>query len=233
LRTIRNHLKIMPAGSARIDRFLARVHGQGLAERINVYDLETAVAPHVYNNDRRYAVLVVDMLHDFVYGKIKCDRAVPMIPRSGELIDSARSAGVPVLYSNDSHTRRDFEIERWGEHAMRGTRGARVIVDLRPRKRDVQIPKTTYSSFFNTKLERELKKTHDRKGPNTLIITGLHTDCCVRHTTADAFFRGYETIIAEDAVNSFTELQYRTGLQYLKFWYLVDTLPTKKITKLL
>src|SRR5439155_21558220 len=47
------------------------------------------------------------------------------------------------------------------------------------------------------------------------IFSGLHTDCCVRHTTADAFFRGYETIIAEDAVNSFTELQYRTGLQYL------------------
>jgi nicotinamidase-related amidase len=172
------------------------------------------------------------MLYDFVYGKIRCDRAVPMIPRCGELIDSARSSGVPVLYSNDSHTSKDFEVERWGEHAMRGTRGARVIGELRPRKKDLQIPKTTYSSFFNTRLERELKKTNDGKGANTLIISGLHTDCCVRHTTADAFFRGYETIIAEDAVNSFTELQYRTGLQYLKFWYLVDTLPTRKITKL-
>ncbi len=212
--------------------FLARIHGQGPAEQINVYNLETAVAPHVYNNDRRYAVLVVDMLYDFVYGKIKCDRAVPMIPRSGELIDSARSAGVPVLYSNDSHTRKDFEIERWGEHAMRGSKGAKVIGELRPRKKDVQIPKTTYSSFFNTRLERELRRTYDGKGPNTLIISGLHTDCCVRHTTADAFFRGYETIIAEDAVNSFTELQYRTGLQYLKFWYLADTLPIKKIAKL-
>jgi len=69
------------------------------------------------------------MLYDFVYGKIKCDRAVPMIPRSGELIDSARSAGVPVLYSNDSHTRKDFEIERWGEHAMRGSKGANVIAN--------------------------------------------------------------------------------------------------------
>src|SRR5256884_8876138 len=141
-------------------------------------------APHVYDKDRRYAVLLVDMLYDFVYGKIKTDRDPPIIPKSGALADAARSADIPVFYPNDSHTRRDFEIQRWGEHAMRGTKGARVIVDLRPRKRDVQIPKTTYSSFFNTKLERELKKTHDRKGPNTLIITGLHTDCCVRHTTA-------------------------------------------------
>ena len=172
------------------------------------------------------------MLYDFVFGKIKCDRAVPMIPRSANLIDSARSGAIPVLYTNDSHTRKDFEIERWGEHAMRGSKGAQVISDLRPRKKEVQVPKTTYSSFFNTKLERELKRTHDGKGANTIILTGLHTDCCVRHTTADAFFRGYEAIIAEDAVNSFTELQYRTGLQYLRFWYLADILPTKKIQKL-
>ena len=211
---------------------MAKVHGKGPIEQINVYDPKLSIAPHVYDKDRRYAVLIVDMLYDFVYGKIRCDRAVPMIPRSGNLIDSAHSSGIPVLYTNDSHTRRDFEIERWGEHAMRGSRGARVISDLRPRKKDVQIPKTTYSSFFNTKLERELKRTHDGKGANTLILSGLHTDCCVRHTTADAFFKGYETIIAEDAVNSFTELQYRTGLQYLRFWYLADILPTKKIVKM-
>ena len=211
---------------------MARIHGKGPIEQVNLYDSGASVAPHVYDKDRRYAVLIVDMLNDFVYGKIKCDRAVPMIPRSGNLVDAARSSGIPVLYANDSHTRKDFEIERWGEHAMRGSRGARVISQLRPRKRDVQIPKTTYSSFFNTRLERELRRSHDGKGANTLIISGLHTDCCVRHTTADAFFRGYETIIAEDAVNSFTELQYRTGLQYLKFWYLADILPTKKIVRL-
>ncbi len=211
---------------------MARVHGQGFAEKVTVYDPGMSVAPHVYGKDRRYAVVVVDMLNDFVYGKIKCDRAVPMIPRAGELVDRARGSGVPVLYANDSHTRKDFEIYRWGEHAMRGSRGARVISELRPRKKDVEIPKTTYSSFFNTRLERELKKTHDGKGANTLVLSGLHTDCCVRHTCADAFFRGYESIVAEDAVNSFTELQYKTGLQYVKFWYLADILPTKKIVKL-
>ncbi len=210
---------------------MARIHGKGPAE-ITLYDSGMSVAPHVYNKDRRYAVVVVDMLNDFVYGKIKCERAIPMIPRTGEIADEARSAGIPVLYANDSHMRRDFEIYRWGEHAMRGTKGARVINELRPRKRDVQIPKTTYSSFFNTRLERELKRTHDGKGANTLILSGLHTDCCVRHTCADAFFRGYETIVAEDAVNSFTELQYKTGLQYVRFWYLADILPTKKIVKL-
>jgi nicotinamidase-related amidase len=186
----------------------------------------------VYDRNRRYAVLIVDMLNDFVYGKIKCDRAVPMIPRTGELVDSAHDAGVPVFYVNDAHVRRDFEMYRWGEHAMRGTQGARVIKELRPGKKDSQIPKRTYSSFFDTRLQRELERTHDGKGANTLVLSGLHADCCVRHTCADGFFRGYETIVAEDAVESFTELAYRTGLQYVKYWYLTDILPTKKIVRL-
>ena len=211
---------------------MARVHGLGFAEKVVVYDPGASVAPHVYDRDRRYAVLVVDMLHDFVYGKIKCDRAVPMIPKTGELMDAARTSSIPVFYVNDSHIRQDFEMYRWGEHAMRGTPGAKVIKELRPRKNESQIPKRTYSSFFNTRLERELKRTYDGKGANTLVLSGLHADCCVRHTCADAFFRGLETIVAEDAVESFTELAYRTGLQYVKYWYLTDVLPTRKIVKL-
>ena len=210
---------------------MARVH-RGPVEKLLVYDPGQSVKPHVYDKDRRYAVLVVDMLYDFVYGKIKCDRAVPMIPRTRQLLDAAHDANVPVFYVNDSHTRKDFEMYRWGEHAMRGSRGAKIIGQLRPRKNDAQIPKQTYSSFYGTRLEKELKRTHGGKGANTLVLTGLHADCCVRHTCADGFFRGYETLVAEDAVESFTELAYRTGLQYVKYWYLTDVLPTKKIVRM-
>src|SRR5207245_11519530 len=100
-----------------------------------------SVAPHVYDKDRRYAVLVVDMLYDFVYGKIKTDRALPIIPKSGHLADAARSADIPVFYPNDSHTRRDFESQRWREHAIRGTKVSTVIGALRPRKQDIEIHK--------------------------------------------------------------------------------------------
>ncbi len=210
---------------------MARIHS-GPVEKLIVYDPSAYVAPHVYDKDRRYALLVVDMLNDFVYGKIKCDRAVPMIPRTEQLLDAAHDAQLPVFYVNDSHTRKDFEMYRWGEHAMRGTHGARIIPQLRPRKRDALLPKQTYSSFYGTRLERELKRAYDGKGANTMVLTGLHADCCVRHTCADGFFRGYETVVAEDAVESFTELAYRTGLQYVRYWYLTDVLPTKKIVKL-
>jgi hypothetical protein len=56
---------------------LSRIHGQGSDEKLTIYDPGMSVAPHVYDMDPRYAVLVVDMLFDFVYGKVKTDRALP------------------------------------------------------------------------------------------------------------------------------------------------------------
>jgi nicotinamidase-related amidase len=42
---------------------------------------------------------------------------------------------------------------------------------------------------------------------------------CIRHTSADAFFRGYNIVIAEDGVEAFTEEDHRQGLKYLEYVY--------------
>ena len=49
------------------------------------------------------AILVVDMLNDFVTGSIGCDRAVQILPATARLLDAAREKGVPVIYCNDAH----------------------------------------------------------------------------------------------------------------------------------
>jgi nicotinamidase-related amidase len=88
---------------------------------------------------------------------------------------------------------------------MKGTNGAKVIKELEPSSSDYIIPKRAYGSFDGTNLERVLKSTYKGKGANTLIITGIHTHICVKHTVYGAFIRGYNTIIAKDGVNAFTE----------------------------
>ena len=55
-----------------------------------------------------------------------------------------------------------------------------------------------------------------------LYITGLHTDCCARHTSGDAFQRGYDMIWVTDALNAFTEEAHKAGLEYFKAWYAID-----------
>jgi nicotinamidase-related amidase len=56
-------------------------------------------------------------------------------------------------------------------------------------------------------------------GADTLIITGLHTNICDRHTCYDAFVRGFDIIVPEDGVEAFTEEEHKSGLDYMKRIY--------------
>lgn len=210
-------------------------HGEELAEafrRIDLSSLEVYDVPKfksVYGQRRKYAVIVVDMLNDFVYGKIGNERVRSTVNPISEILDVARSSGVPVIYTNDAHRKTDFELYRWGEHAIRGTEGAKVIRELEPKVKDVIVEKTTYSGFHDTDLDSMLRFM----GVNTLILVGIHTDICIRHTAADAFFRGYELVVPEEGVNSFTEQQHRIGLRYLAYSYIAEVTDTKTVKEYL
>ncbi|MDR2493118.1 MAG: cysteine hydrolase [Coriobacteriales bacterium] len=162
------------------------------------------------------AVIVVDMLNDFVTGSLACKRAERIIPPLVRLISAAREAGVPVVYTNDSHLKGiDHELALWGEHAMRGSAGAEVIPELAPCELDYVILKRRYSGFFQTDLNILLKEL----GVTDLVLAGLHTHMCVRHTAADAYMWGYRLIVPTDGTDAFTEDDYGSGLAYLKSVY--------------
>ncbi len=83
---------------------------------------------------------------------------------------------------------------------MKGTEGQKVIEELNPTSSDYIVPKRTYSAFDGTGLDRSLKGLYNGKGADTVIITGVHTNICDRHTSYDAFTRGLKIIIVEDRV---------------------------------
>ncbi len=166
--------------------------------------------------EKKCAVLVVDMLNDFVTGALKCDRGLEIVPKTAELLRAAREKGVPVIFCNDAHLKNvDHELKLWGDHAIAGTKGAEVIPELELCERDYVVPKRRYSGFFHTDLDLLLHEL----GVNTVIMTGLHTHMCVRHTSADAYQVGYDIVVAKDATNSFTAEDYESGLRYLKEVY--------------
>ncbi len=174
---------------------------------------------------RSEAVLVIDMLNDFVTGKLRCERADRIIPRLQTFLVEARKAGVPVIYSGDAHLKEDFELRIWGEHAMKGTKGAEVIPELKPESFDFVLEKRTYSAFFETGLDQLLRSI----GVTRLYITGLHTNICDRHTSADAFFRGYELVVLEDGVEAFDQKAHDEGLIYLKGNYGAEIKTTEQV----
>jgi nicotinamidase-related amidase len=185
-------------------------------------------------NLKRPAVLVIDMLNDFVKGKLKCDRATRIIPNVKQLLENARKRQIPIFYCNDEHLPIDtYEMNLWGPHAMKGTEGAKIIDELKPydekKTEDTTktttvaeeyiIPKRTYSAFDGTGLDKALRGIYDGNGADTLIITGLHTNICDRHTCYDAFVRGFNIIVPEDGVEAFTEEEHKSGLEYMKRMY--------------
>ena len=173
------------------------------------------------------ALLIIDLVNDFVTGKLTCARAQRIIPNVRRLADGARKAGVPVIYVNDAHLPSDFELKVWGEHSMKGTKGAEIIPELRAEKGDYVLDKRTYSCFFETALDTVLR-AHDVR---EVVVTGLHTNICCRHTSADAFFRGYVPVVPEDGVDAMDEQAHTSGLEYLKTIYQADVTNSSKILR--
>ncbi|HKP27931.1 MAG TPA: isochorismatase family cysteine hydrolase [Gemmatimonadales bacterium] len=176
---------------------------------------------------RESALVLIDLANDFLYpGGVIADaggpeyqkRAQSIIPVLKRLVEAAREAGVLVVYATDEHTPEDSELAKWPPHSMKGTEWSEVTEELRPQPGDLVIGKTTYSPFVSTEIDAELKK----RGIRRLYITGLHTDCCARHTSGDAFQRGYDLVWVTDGLQAFSDEAHRTGLEYFSAWYATD-----------
>ncbi len=123
------------------------------------------------------ALVIVDMLRDFVDGRLANPAARPTIQRIVALAEAARGReDWIVVYGNDAHHPGDVELRLFGEHAMVGTPGAEVIEELTPVSGDIVVPKRYYSAFSQTDLEATCL-VHD---VGRVVIVGQHTDCCVR-----------------------------------------------------
>ena len=66
------------------------------------------------------------------------------------------------------------------------TDGAKVIDELRPSANDYIVPKRRYSSFDGTSLDSSLEGTYNGKGVDIIVMTGVHTHICVKHTVYEA-----------------------------------------------
>lgn len=161
------------------------------------------------------ALIIVDMLNDFVDGELANPRAQRIVEPLRRLLAHARESGWVVVFSNDAHEPGDPELKVWGEHAMAGTRGAQVIPALAPAETDLVSPKRGYGAFDGTGLEDELRA----RGVDEVVITGQHTHICVRHSSYGALIRGYEITIPRDAVCAFEGVDEDEALEYLRMAY--------------
>ncbi len=162
------------------------------------------------------ALLVLDMLNDFVLegAPLEVPDTRKIVPVVKKEIDKAHAAGNPVIYVCDAHAPDDKEFSKfgWPAHAVKGTRGAEVVDELKPGNKDIVIPKTAYSSFFGTNLDDTLR----RLGVDSLRLTGTVTHICVLFTAADAVLRDYLVAVVEDGVAGLSREDHDAALRIMK-----------------
>lgn len=158
------------------------------------------------------AVLVVDMLKEFVYGRLRSPEAVSIIPNIRSIVLKARAKNVPVIYLADRHFPFDREIRIWGMHASPESEESEIVEDLRPEKRDIVLYKRSYSGFRETGLSYLLRDL----SVDTVILVGIHTHICVLHTAIDAFYERFNIIVVKDAVAAFSTSDHEYALNYME-----------------
>lgn len=159
---------------------------------------------------RRPALLIVDVVRSFTgtkpqdvleaikeYNTSCGDTAWDTLPRMRRVLDAARQARIPVIYTKGDP---DYKAICGGsvknEDADRARRlhSTPIADEIAPHDGEFVIRKTKASAFFETPLTIYLV----RQGIDSLIVMGTSTSGCVRATVVDGQSHGYPVFVVSD-----------------------------------
>ncbi len=156
--------------------------------------------------DKGTALIVVDVQNDFIPGgALPVSDGHKVVPILNQYIREFLGHGAPIFYSRDWHPKNHISFRKrggpWPPHCVQNTKGAQFHPDLLVAKGAPIISKATdpdienYSDFQGTQLASTLCKMGVRK----VLVGGLATDYCVKHTVLDALKAGFTAYVLTDA----------------------------------
>ena len=168
------------------------------------------------------AVVVVDMINEFLEdgGLMVLASGRRLYQPIQSLVDAAHAGAAHVVWLRDEHENiHDPEFRKRIVHCLKGSWGTQIVAALKPGPDDIIMPKHSYSGFFGTSLHEQLQQL----GIHTLIMTGVVTNICVRSTTHDAFFLGYNVIVPEECVAATSDREQESSLYDIDTHYATVT----------
>lgn len=113
-----------------------------------------------------------------------------------------------------------------GHMAVKGDVAYEIIAPLAPLPEELVLDKNTSSAFHTTAVDLYLRNM----GVETIVLTGIAADMCVLATAIDAADRGFNVIIATDAVATLdTGIAEASQVLFGRVWGYVMT--TETITR--
>jgi len=183
-----------------------------------------AARPYPYEfTHAEVALLLIDMQRDFIepggFGSVlgnDVSRLEAAIAPAARLLAGFREAGLTVCHTKEAH-RPDLsdcppaKLRRgggglrigdagpMGRILVAGEPGNDFIAALRPVAGEIVIEKPGKGAFYATPLDAMLRD----KQITHLVIGGVTTEVCVQTTMREANDRGYESVLIEDATESY------------------------------
>jgi len=195
------------------------------------------------------AVIVIDMQNAYAsqggyvdLAGFDISGAQGVIGRIATVLDTARAAGMPVIFlqngwdadyreaggpgSPNWHKSNALKTMRarpdlQGQLLARGGWDYELVDALAPQPGDLRVHKPRYSAFFNSPLDSTLRA----RGIKTLVFVGIATNVCVESTLRDGFHLEYFCVMLEDATHHLGPdfLQAATVYNVEKFFGWVST----------
>ncbi|MGV8146144.1 MAG: cysteine hydrolase family protein [Alkaliphilus sp.] len=173
----------------------------------------------------KYAILVIDMLNDFVGKKapLRCPGGETITPDLQKLFKWVREREgdeVQLVHIQEAHRKNDADFRVRPVHAVKGTWGSDFIKELYPEEDEYIVQKRRHSGFAYTDLDLYLRE----ENINTVAVTGVWTNVCVRSTASDALYSAYKVIALSDGCASKTEEMHEYGLNDLSLFAKILTI---------
>lgn len=130
-------------------------------------------------------LVMIDLQNTYTRGVMELDGVQPAIDQAAELLDRARTAGIPVIHiQHDAGAGTPYDV--------RAEIGA-IVDRVAPRDGEPVIVKNYPNSFTATDL-------NDRLAPGSnLVLAGFMTHMCVNSTARGAFSLGHSPVVVADA----------------------------------
>ena len=168
------------------------------------------------------ALIVVDMLYDFIDGSLACQNSDNAVKETLQFIDSqTKGQGgeeheildtFPILFIRDHHPADHSSFKDqggiWPSHCVAGTHGGDIHIDLLPYAQeeltfDKGCDKNTeqYSGFEGVNnAGQSLGEILELLDTTDVYVCGIATEYCVRNTCEDLLKAGYNVHLLKDCI---------------------------------
>ncbi len=155
------------------------------------------------------AIVVVDMLYDFIDGTLACNGALEAVVCVRQLLENSDA---PKLFILDHHPVNHSSFKDfggiWPVHCVADTRGGEIHDDLKPYVSEelsfykgTVVSKEQYSGFEGVNSKGEsLGEALGRLGVTEVTVVGIATEYCVKETVLDLINAGFGVSVVPEGL---------------------------------